>query len=390
LELLLKNISWVDGGNDITNDIRISRGVISDIGNLIAHKNEKVIDFQNHFLYPGLINAHDHLEMNLYPLMGKPPYNNYTEWGHDIYKPKESPVREIESIDIKDRLMWGGIKNLISGVTTVVHHNPWHRLLAKENFPVHVKETPWAHSMASEKNIQKKFPKKDHLPFVIHAAEGVDSFAAHEIEQLKDLSLLKENTVVVHAVATNEENLSLIQQANASVVWCPSSNQFMFNQTAPINRMKSKVRIALGTDSTMTGSATLLDEMRVALKTEMATPKEIYNMVTSLSARIFGLALPEIRIGNQSNFWITPKRSGNYYENIFSINPSGISAVFVNGELRYGDNAIATSIRAKGYTCSVAQIQKWIAYDIFTLKKRIESKAKSSCRENSVWKMFFE
>ncbi len=386
MELLLKNISWSHEGNEITADVRISKGLISDIGTLSPLKKEKAIDFQNHFLYPGLINAHDHLEMNLYPLMGKPLYNNYTEWARDIYKPKESPVKEIEGVDIKDRLLWGGIKNLISGVTTVVHHNPWHRILSKENFPVRVIETAWAHSLAFEKTIQKKFPAKQ-VPFVIHAAEGVDEFAAREIEQLSKLGLLKENTVLVHAVAVNEMNSQLLQKNNASIVWCPSSNQFMFNQTSPIDLLKNRVRVALGTDSTMTGPATLLDEMRAALKSKMATPEEIFEMVTRSPAQIFGLQQPEIEIGNRADLWIAPKRRENYLDNIFNVHSPDINAVFVNGELRYGDLAVADSIDSKGYACFISGMKKWIAYEVMGLKKKIDLKTKGLCRENSIWKM---
>ncbi|MBI1768802.1 MAG: amidohydrolase family protein [Bacteroidetes bacterium] len=386
MNLLLKNIYWASDGKNITTDIRISRGVISEIGTLSSLKREKTIDFKNHFLYPGLINSHDHLEMNLYPLMGNPFYNNYTEWAQDIYKPTESPVKEIEGTGIKDRLIWGGIKNLISGVTTVVHHNPWNRHLSKKKFPVKVKETAWAHSLVFEKNIQKKIPKKS-LPFVIHAAEGLDDFAQHEILKLNGLGLLRANTVLIHAVALNEENKKLIEQTEASVIWCPSSNLFMFGKTAPVDEIKIKTKVALGTDSTMTGSPTLLDEMRVARNTNLATPKEIYEMVTSIPAKIFGLERPEIKIGNRADFWISPIIHEDYLENIFKIDSSKIRAVFVNGKFRFGDADLATDIGADGYQLSWAS--KWIAYDIFSLKKRIESKTKDACNQNPLWKMFF-
>jgi len=390
LDLLLKNISWSLDGKVVTSDVRISKGIISAIGNLLPGKKKeqvKVIDFQDYFLYPGLINSHDHLEMNLYPPMGNPPYNNYTEWASDIYKPKESPVKEIERTAIHDRLMWGGIKNLISGVTTVVHHNPWNRLLSKKKFPVQEKETAWAHSLAFEKNIQRRFHKKKDKTFVVHTGEGVDSFAEQEITRLNSLGLLKENTVLVHAVAMSERNQKLIQETNASIVWCPSSNLFMFNQTAPVNQLKNKIRVAIGSDSTMTGPATLLEEMAAAQKTGMATAEEIYAMVTSIPAQIFDLPLPEIKIGSRANLWIAPKRDENYFENILSLSPSDISAVFVNGELRYGALFVATSLGLKGYSLPVLGLQKWINYDVTALKNKIALKAKNSCIENSLWKM---
>src|SRR5688572_18177805 len=125
MDLLLKGLTWKQNADLVKGDVRIANGVIQLIDDhLIPLKKERVLNFSNHYLYPGLINAHDHLEMNLYPRMGNPPYRNYMEWGSDIYKPTESPLKEIERVNMKDRLLWGGLKNLISGVTTVVHHNP--------------------------------------------------------------------------------------------------------------------------------------------------------------------------------------------------------------------------------------------------------------------------
>ncbi len=370
-----------------TADVRIDRGIISEIDyHLTANKKEKTIDLTNHFLYPGLINSHDHLEMNLYPLLGKPPYKNYTEWANTIYKPHESPIKEIERINISDRLLWGGIKNLLSGATTVVHHNPWHRFLSKEKFPVRVvKEIAWAHSLASERNIQKKFPRRKQIPFVVHAAEGIDDFAKQEITQLHQLELLKENTVLVHAVALNKQNINLIEGAKASVVWCPSSNLFMFGKTSPVDKLKGKVRVMLGSDSTMTGSATLLDEMRTAKSTGLASAKEIFEMVTSVPANVFNLEIPKIEIGAIADLWATPILKNDYFENIFLMKPSQITAVFIKGQLRFGDRSLS-ELMGDSYAINLNLSEKCIAYDIFSLKKKIEVK---TLVKNSLWKILF-
>src|SRR5258708_5295931 len=284
MDLLLKGIVWYDGKTIVSGDIRIGKGMLLEIGSpLPIRKGEQVADFTNHYLYPGLINAHDHLEMNLYSHLGTPPYTNYVEWAKDIYQPAQSPLREIESANIDDRLLWGGLKNLISGVTTVVHHNPWHRILGRNDFPVKVlKQIAWAHSLALGVKIQKAFPKKRDTPFVIHAAEGIDALAFAEVAKLNNLSLIKSNTVLVHAIALNESDQELLSDRASSVVWCPASNLFMFNQTAPIQQLKDRLKVALGSDSTLTGSATLLDEMKVAFHTGLAGSQELYNMVTGV------------------------------------------------------------------------------------------------------------
>lgn len=52
------------------------------------------LDLSGHMRLPGLVNAHDHLEFNLFPPLGNGPYANAAEWARDIYHPDRSPIRE--------------------------------------------------------------------------------------------------------------------------------------------------------------------------------------------------------------------------------------------------------------------------------------------------------
>jgi cytosine/adenosine deaminase-related metal-dependent hydrolase len=344
------------------------------------------VDLTGHFIYPGLINAHDHLEMNLYSKMGKPFYKNYVEWSKDIYKPGDSPIREIEKVDIKDRLLWGGLKNLISGVTTVVHHNPWNDIFESSRFPVKVfKEMKWAHSLAFGGNdVRKEF--NDKIPFVIHAAEGIDDFAFSELSSLDSLGLLQKNTVLIHGVALERDSSGSFSNGKFSVVWCPASNHFMFGQTAPIERIKSKLRVALGTDSTMTGSATLLEEMCVAGQTHKASRVEIFDMVTVNAGTIFNLPAPEINAGQPADLFIVPMRKSDYIENLFSASPSDLAMVMVGGRVRLQSELIDKKIISDSYSVKISGERKLTDVDVSSLKKRIEKIVpKSALEKNPLW-----
>ena len=173
---------------------------------------------------------------------------------------------------MRDRMLWGGYKNLISGVTTVCHHNPYHPV-CENGFPVRVvKDVAWTHSLTYSKDPVGDFKKAQGRPFVIHAAEGVDDSARLEITELQRLGILRENTVIVHGVGVKNEEIKRLQRAGAALIWCPSSNIRLFGKTAPIDQMSGRVLVTLGTDSLLTANPTLFHELRAALDTGLATP----------------------------------------------------------------------------------------------------------------------
>jgi len=388
MDLLLKNLQWHDGVKTCYGDVRIRKGVFHEIqDNLHSKKDEYVCDFKDHFIYPGLINGHDHLEMNLYSKLGVPPYENYVAWANDIYKPTQSPIKEIEKLPINDRLLWGGIKNLVAGATTVVHHNPWHRFLAKDKFPVKVlKKMAWAHSLRLGKKIEREFPKKPDIPFVIHAAEGVDASSFSEISALDKLGLVKHNTVIIHAIALTQTDIDTLSRNQSSVVWCPASNGYMFNQTAPIDKLLGNVRIALGSDSTLTGSATLLDEIHFAARSNYVTSKEIFAMVTARPANIFNLPAPSISTFSPADFFITPIANENYFENLMMQQPKDIELVVANGHPRLA--AARVEYKTLRNLIRVQGTLKRTDIEIASLKDRIEKKVTRAILElNPLWNL---
>jgi cytosine/adenosine deaminase-related metal-dependent hydrolase len=389
MNALLKEVQWLANGMIIRGDIRICNGEINTMAPALSpQRKEPVLHFNQHFIYPGLTNAHDHLEMNLYPRMGNPPYSNYTNWGKEIYQPDKSPIKEIEKIPVADRLLWGGIKNLISGTTRVVHHNPWHRSLSSEKFPVRVlKNYAWSHSLAFGKNLLRAFPHRSHIPYIIHAAEGVDALAFGEIDQLNSLGLLKQNTVLIHAVAVTEAQINLISSVGASVVWCPSSNFFLFGNTSPVEKLKMNTRILLGSDSTLTGLPTLLDEMNFVRKTGLASAKEIYQFVSAAPATAFRWPESNIREGAPADFFVLPAVNKNYFENLVQAKCEDIELVSVNGIPSLGSVETANRLSQKGHYVHLNGHCKWIRTDVAALKKRIKKIAGSSVTGNPLWKM---
>ena len=252
---------------------------------------EPTIDLNGFLVLPGLINAHDHLEFNLFPQLGSGLYPNARAWADDIYRPADSPVREHLRLSKRARLLWGGIKNLLSGVTTVAHHNLVDDPHFDRDFPVKiVKQIGWAHSLDFSIDIAERFrATPESWPFLLHAAEGIDKRARSEIARLDAMGVLSDRTVLIHALGVDRDALDIVRQRGSGIVWCPSSNLSVYGCTLTERVLRSGVDIALGTDSAMTAQTDLIDEISVAGKSTPLSPEALYEMVTTNAARLLRL-----------------------------------------------------------------------------------------------------
>ncbi len=262
------------------------------------HVDGADLDLSGLQVLPGLINAHDHLQFALFPRLGCGPYANATEWARDIYHPERDPVRQHLLVPKHLRLIWGGLRNLAAGVTTVGHHDSYHPVF-DEDFPVRViKDCGWAHSLAFTPDVRARFnAAPSNIPFVIHLGEGTDAGAAEEVLRLHQLGALDRRTVLVHAVGLSREGWDLVRAAGASVIWCPRSNLFTLGKTLSMAALEG-IPIALGTDSSLTTEGDLLDELdHIREATTRAA------LVTTAAARI-------LRLPPRSGDWIAASRFG--------------------------------------------------------------------------------
>jgi len=305
------------------------------------------IDLSGFLILPGLINAHDHLEFNLFPRLGAGPYPNATAWAKDIFHPRHSPVKEQLAIPKTLRLLWGGLKNLLSGVTTVAHHNSYQAIFADPCFPVRVlKRYGWAHSLQFSPDWLSRFcetPSRN--PFIIHACEGTDEAARQELRILADAGVLQDATVLVHGVALDRAGADRLAESRAALVWCPTSNQFTLGRTIHPDVLRSRLSIALGTDSGMTGAGDLWDELQEAASAVEA--ERLYEMVTTGAARILKLPVGfgEIRDGSPADFLVVVDDGQTPAEALVAERPH---AVVIAGQLRLASSQFAAICRWPG------------------------------------------
>jgi Cytosine deaminase and related metal-dependent hydrolases len=297
-----------------------------------AHeKSNDALNLDGFLILPGLINAHDHLDLNLFPRLGRRTYPNARAWAEDIYRPNEPPINRHVSLPKPVRLLWGCIKNLLSGVTSVAHHNPRHPITQRS--PVRVlTEFGWAHSLTFCRRWRQRYQKTPAgVPFIIHAAEGTDQESRREIAILDAAGALGPCTVLVHGVAIDLATLAVLLERGSSLIWCPSSNLFTLGQTLSSQILQSCLPIALGSDSAITAEGDLLDEVRVA--SAFMDPARLYDMVTTEPARILKLPFGTGQIveNGPADLLVVKDHGGSPASALLRCRPE---LVFIDGGLR--------------------------------------------------------
>jgi hypothetical protein len=278
-------------------------------------KNALTVDLSGYTVFPGLVNAHDHLELNHYPRTKfRDRYDNAHQWGEDVNAHlDESPFKELRAYPLEDRCFIGGLKNLLCGATTVIHHNPPHKCLFKNDFPVRVlKRYGWTHSLhfSSDEEIVASYKSTPpDAPWLIHLAEGTDEIAAGEYQRLKALGCVQSNTVFVHGVGLTDEDIADAAPRVRGLVWCPTTNNYLLGKTTRARKwMESGGRIALGSDSRLTSEDDLSLEMATVYHCDDPYERNFWqksqiNAVTDWSAQILDLTdRGHLRVGAKADF----------------------------------------------------------------------------------------
>ena len=327
--------------------LRIAGGRIAGFA---ARPGDLRVELGRDRLLPGLINAHDHLQLNALPrLKYRDSYRNVGEWIADI-EPRlrtDPLLRANSAVPRAQRLLIGGLKNLLSGVTTVAHHDPLHAVLQEgQGFPVRVLSGyGWSHSLALDgaaavQRAQRQTPADQ--PWIIHAAEGIDAIAAAEFDALQALGCLRANTVLVHGVALDAAQQRRLVQAGAGLVWCPSSNLHLFGRTLDVRALIDQGCVALGSDSRISGEQDLLAELRVARELHGLDEASLEALVTTDAARL--LRLPDrgrIEPGAQADLLVLPAGLP-----LSRARRADVRLVLVGGEPRYADPDLAAAFGA--------------------------------------------
>jgi cytosine/adenosine deaminase-related metal-dependent hydrolase len=364
----------------LTNGMIVSPGRKAKKGGL-GIKGEKItsarggkkIDLnEKSFVYPSLINTHDHLQGNYRPPVGPKEgefYLTWLPWDNDLKASKT--FEERSKLSRENLYALSGYKCLFSGVTTVNDHFlhslnsqilPTLPIRAIQEYCIEHECTSYDLKWGDGIEIEHERAVKNNWPFITHLSEGFDEESMHSIEKLKSLKVLDNHCLLIHCIGFSDEDIESAAKAGASVSWCGFSNMFMFNVTAKIRKMlKAGVNVTIGTDSSATGSANLLAEMKFdrelyrRLYGEDLPAEKLFEMTTINAAKAFWMqeqtgSLDEGKLGD---ILVLKAKDSDPYENFVNAGMEDIELLVLAGTPLYGELRFLDIFNGKlpgGYT----------------------------------------
>jgi 5-methylthioadenosine/S-adenosylhomocysteine deaminase len=278
------------------------------------------------FIYPGLINLHDHPSFGVLPLwqppsshqqpgLGRPlgtePYGNRYQWNSAGVTQPEEAARLFSNPSgmltdsaglgrLIDVIKFSKARMILGGTTTTQRtgSNPaYDSLLARNVESVTFGRQRIFSRVESIGSLTSTDADvlRDGLSaglvdaWLVHLAEGVrdadrragdPSSSRAEFAELKAKNLLTDATVIVHGAGLEAEDFDEMAHApaaradgigdgrGAKLVWSPLSNLLLYGKTlAFYDALAAGVLVSLGTDWTPSGSPNLLTELKVADRT---------------------------------------------------------------------------------------------------------------------------
>lgn len=314
------------------------------------------VDLRDHLIFPGLINAHEHLQLNAVPpLPTAAPFANSYAWIAAFQTHFDAP-QVVAALQVPKslRLRHGALKNLLAGTTSVAHHDHWHPALDAADFPITVlRDYGWSYALGWPRYgppVRESFAATQaHWPWMIHLAEGTDAAAQAELSQLDQMGCLASNTVLIHGVGLGEQDIDRIIATDAAVVWCPTSNRNLLRRSLAPNRLNAAGRLTLGSDSRLSGARDLLEELRGVTERRELDHEAALALVTTHAARILRLAARGALVaGAPADLVIVEDRGGSEAASLVGIERKQIRAVVRAGVPRIADPDFAEWFAAAG------------------------------------------
>lgn len=369
-------------GTIVTPSEVLSGGAISVAGNRILDViadpfASKAAVETDSFIFPGLIDLHDHITWNMLPRWRSYRlYRDRYEWQQTaayllaLSQPHDEIMANHELACDADR--FGEIKALIGGATSIVggltarpgaNDNACvvglaRNLDAYSGFDGSVLNQekvryvvfPFEIPLTAFDNIRSGLKSGAVTTLLIHVGEGqpTDASAAREFNMLArdGDGLLLPGVSVIHGTAFSAADFQKMAKAGVGLIWSPRSNIELYGATTDVRSASAAgVKIAIAPDWSPTGSDGMIEELKYAAAWNASqsppvfTDAELVAMATSVPAH---LAAADRKIGSlakgmYADLLLIRRNGTDPYFALTHASAADVRLVVVGGKPLYGD-----------------------------------------------------
>jgi len=324
-----------------------------------------VVTITNAYIFPGFIDAHNHVAYNVLPRWTPPKlYQRRSQWqAAQAYKDFKKPYNDLINKGLFcEMVKYGEIKALLSGVTTIqgtAPNNSCFRTLIRNAENQNELGLPGSHIRTFILDISSFSGTIDWSvtkSFVVHLAEGVrgDPKSREEFTTLKGKGLLKGGTAIIHGAAFEETEFQQMAAVGVKLIWSPRSNLVLYGQTTNIPlALQHGIEVSLGVDWNPTGSDHIFDELRTAAQVNEdefngAIPDANWvKMVTVTPARALALEAQVGRLtqGLKADITVLRSQDADPTKSLLATHLQDVQMVWVGGDLLYANRAILDKVK---------------------------------------------
>ena len=341
------------------------------------------------FIYPGLMNLHNHMAYNFLPLLDVPErYDNRYEWpsGKAYERYVNDPKTYVTKPDyydlMEEALKYAEVRAIVGGETAVqgaenrsAISSTLVRNVELENFG---RDNVGQNTLGMQSRFYQELDEGGRESIVsldawfYHLAEGIDELSRREwsapdfdpaekfttrksdpnVPGLVEAGLVWPGLVGIHCTGLKEADFAEWKQMTGEgpkIVWSPTSNLLLYGETTDIRAaLKHDATIALGTDWSPSGTRNLLWELKVVAELNreanppiFASNREIVELVTVNPAKILKWedTVGQIRAGYVADLLVIDAIPGaeDGYENLIMATEANVQLVMVGGNPLYGD-----------------------------------------------------
>jgi cytosine/adenosine deaminase-related metal-dependent hydrolase len=335
----------------------------------------RIVDVEG-TIFPGLIELHNHLAYNILRLWGVPRrFTNRGQWGGtpEYQRLVTGPMKVLGWTEqvMPSLVRYVECKCLVAGVTTSqgieLFSNAgvrrYYRGVVRNVEQTDDPDLPEAVTRIADvdaRSPEKFFARlRKQTCMLLHLSEGIDATARKHFHALQLASgewAITGALAGIHCAGLLEEDFRVHGQHQGSMVWSPMSNLLLYGGTARVNAARANgVRIALGSDWSVTGSKNLLGELKVARLAADETnaglsDRDVVAMATREAAAILGWerVAGSIRPGARADFLVLDGTPDDPYKALLRAPEAAISLVMINGVARFGLPSLMKSLGAAG------------------------------------------